>query len=165
MTTTARELEAEFFRNLNAVVEPWVRAGVGSPGLTPAGLVVLETIGRKSKTLRRTPLVGVLLEGRLVVSTVRGTRSQWVRNALEMPAVRYWLLGGEVPGVAQVFAEGVKIPAAESFSPLLSHLVAGPIAAAVAFGLGLRDHRASGEVANLSDDPSGQHRRWRRAAL
>ena len=134
MTLTARELEAEFFRNLNAVVEPWVRAGAGSPGLVPAGLVVVETIGRKSRTPRRTPLVGVLVEGQLIVSTVRGTRSQWVRNALETPAVRYWLLGSELLGVAAVFAKGVRSPAAGSFSPLVRRLIEGPIGAAVAAG-------------------------------
>ena len=134
MATTARDLEAQFFRNLNAVVEPWVRAGVGSPGLLPAGLVVLETTGRKSRTPRRTPLVGVLLEGRLIVSTVRGARSQWVRNALTTPGVRYWLLGSEHQGVATILAADIAEAAPETFPPLLRQLVAGPLAAAVALG-------------------------------
>ena len=133
-TLSARELEAQFFQNLNAVVEPWVRAGVGSPGLVPAGLVVVETTGRKSRTPRRTPLVGVLLDGRLIVSTVRGSRSQWVRNAIATPAVRYWLLGSEHWGVATVFAADVASPSSESFPPLISQLLAGPMAAAVALG-------------------------------
>lgn len=134
MTATARELEAQFFQNLNAVVEPWVRAGVGSPGLVPAGLVVVETTGRKSKSPRRTPLVGVLLDGRLIVSTVRGSRSQWVRNAIATPAVRYWLLGSEHRGVATVFAADGASASCESFPPLISQLLAGPLAAAVALG-------------------------------
>ncbi|MEP7215646.1 MAG: nitroreductase/quinone reductase family protein [Anaerolineaceae bacterium] len=134
MPTTARELEAQFFRSLNAVVEPWVRAGLGSPGLIPAGLVVLETTGRRSGTPRRTPLVGGLLEGRLIVSTVRGTRSQWVRNALTTPAVRYWLLGAEHQGVATILAADVGNASPDAFPPLISHLVAGPFAAAIALG-------------------------------
>lgn len=134
MALTARELEAQFFQNLNAVVEPWVRAGLASPGLVPAGLVVVETVGRKSKTIRRTPLVGVLLEGRLIVSTVRGARSQWVRNAIATPAVHYWLLGSEHAGVAAVFAAHLESPPVETFPPLVCQLLTGPLAAAVALG-------------------------------
>lgn len=134
MTLTARELEAQFFQNLNAVVEPWVRAGAGSPGLAPAGLIVLETIGRKSRTPRRTPLVGVLLEGVLIVSTIRGTRSQWVRNAIERPSVRYWLAAREHTGSAAVLAADVARPPEESFPPFVRQLVGGPLAAAVALG-------------------------------
>lgn len=134
MTLTARELEAQFLGNLNAVVEPWVRAGVGSLGLLPAGLVVVETTGRKSRTPRRTPLVGVLLEARLIVSSVRGSRSQWVRNAIETPAVCYWLADGEHHGLATVIAADVASPESGSFPPLLRGLVVGPLAAAVALG-------------------------------
>lgn len=134
MTLTARELEAQFLGTLNAIVESWVRAGVGSPGLLPAGLVVVETTGRKSRTPRRTPLVGVLLEGRLIVSTVRGSRAQWVRNAIETPAVRYWLAGSEHHGLATVIAADVASPERGSFPPLLGNLVVGPLAAAVALG-------------------------------
>lgn len=109
-------------------------AGLTSPGLIPAGLIVLETTGRKSRTPRRTPLVGGLLEGRLIVSTVRGTRSQWVRNALTTAEVPYWLLGAEHHGVATILAADVADPSPETFPPLISQLVAGPLAAAVALG-------------------------------
>ncbi|MEO6397254.1 MAG: nitroreductase/quinone reductase family protein [Tepidiformaceae bacterium] len=131
MTGTARELELQFFQNLNAAVEPWIKAGLGSPGLLPVGLVVVETIGRKSHTPRRTPLAGVLFEERLIVSTVRGTRSQWVRNALATPEVRYWLAGNEQLGTALVLATGLDQPP-DSYSPLFTRLLRGPLAAAVA---------------------------------
>jgi deazaflavin-dependent oxidoreductase (nitroreductase family) len=133
MTPTARELEAQFFRTLNAFVEPWVRAGVGSPGITHCGLVVVETTGRKSHSPRRTPLVATLVEGRLLVGTVRGTRSQWVRNAMANPQVRYWLNGDERAGTATVIAADAA-PMTGELPPLLSHLVNGPLAAAVALG-------------------------------
>ena len=41
-------VEQRFFRGLNSVVEPLVRAGVGSPARSPASLIVLETIGFRS---------------------------------------------------------------------------------------------------------------------
>ena len=34
----AQRIEADFFRALNALVEPAVRAGCGSPGPLPTGL-------------------------------------------------------------------------------------------------------------------------------
>ncbi len=40
--------EAEFFRTLNAFVEPVIMAGCGAPGLLPSGMIVLETTGAKS---------------------------------------------------------------------------------------------------------------------
>jgi F420H(2)-dependent quinone reductase len=39
-----------------------VRAGCGSPGLLPAGMVVLETTGAKSGLPRRVPLLATVLE-------------------------------------------------------------------------------------------------------
>lgn len=133
MTATARELETQFFLTLNSFVEPWVRAGVGSPGIIPTGLVVLETTGRRSGTARKTPLAATLVEGHLLVSTVRGDRSQWVRNAIADPDVRYWLHGRERKGRAMVQSTEASIDPA-TLPPLLKHLSTGPMAAAVAIG-------------------------------
>jgi hypothetical protein len=44
--------EQQVFAGLNAVVEPAVRKGFGSPVLAPAGLIVLETVGFKSGARR-----------------------------------------------------------------------------------------------------------------
>ena len=41
-TGWARDAEAEFFRALNALVEPAVRTGCASPGLLPTGMVTRD---------------------------------------------------------------------------------------------------------------------------
>ncbi len=71
---SSSNVEREFFRAMNRVVEPAVAAGFGSPGLTPWGMVVLETTGRNTGKLRRVPLLGLVSEGCVIVSTVRGSR-------------------------------------------------------------------------------------------
>ena len=86
-------IEAELFRTLNRIVEPRVRAGWGSPRLVPGGLVVLETRGRRTGRRSRTPLAAMRIKDLVVVSTFRGDRSQWVKNAEADPQVRYWLNG------------------------------------------------------------------------
>ena len=68
---SAASLEREFFRTLNRVVEPMVRAGFGSPRIVPGGLIVLETLGRKSGRKVRTPLVATRLGGHVVVAEAR----------------------------------------------------------------------------------------------
>ncbi len=88
-----RSLETEFFRMLNRVVEPAIRAGVGSPRFVPTGFVVLETVGRKSGVRRRSPLAATRIGSHVVVGTFRGNRSQWVRNLSARPNTRYWLAG------------------------------------------------------------------------
>jgi deazaflavin-dependent oxidoreductase (nitroreductase family) len=89
----ARSVEAEFFHMLNRIVEPHVRAGWGSPRLVPGGLVVLETRGRRTGRPSRVPLAAMRVRDHVVVSTYRGERSQWVKNAEANPEVRYWLRG------------------------------------------------------------------------
>ena len=116
-------MEADFFRTLNACVEPAVRAGFASPGLIPVGLVVLETIGAKTGTPRPVPLVATLLEGCLFVSTVRGRQSRWMRNLQAHPRIRYWIAGQEHAGVAHVF-EGNESPASADALPPLTRAVA-----------------------------------------
>jgi deazaflavin-dependent oxidoreductase (nitroreductase family) len=88
-----RSVEAEFFRMLNRLVEPPIRAGWGSPRFVPGGLIVLEHRGRRSGRRARVPLAAVRIDGHLMVSTFRGGRSQWVKNLAVNPDVRYWLRG------------------------------------------------------------------------
>ena len=88
-----RSLEVEFFRMLNRVVEPIVRRGFGSPRLAPSGFIVLETVGRKSGELRRSPLAATRIGRHMIVATFRGDRSQWVRNLAAQPRTRYWTRG------------------------------------------------------------------------
>jgi deazaflavin-dependent oxidoreductase (nitroreductase family) len=99
-------LEREIFRKLNAVVEPAVRHGIGSPRLAPAGLIVLESTGFKTGAKRRTPLAALKLGDRILVMTARGERSFWVRNLRKQPRVRYWRGGRERQARAFVMAPG-----------------------------------------------------------
>ena len=39
------------------------------------------------------PLAALRVDGHVIVSTFRGGRSQWVKNAAAHPEVRYWLRG------------------------------------------------------------------------
>lgn len=82
-------IERQFFRTLNRVVEPMVRAGLGSPRIAPGGLIVLETTGRKSGRRFRTPLAATRIGDYVLVATARGSRSQWVPNASARPSVRF----------------------------------------------------------------------------
>lgn len=112
------QMEAEFFRTLNACVEPAVRAGFASPGLVPVGLVVVEMIGARTGTPRPVPLVATLLEGCLFVSTVRGRQSRWMRNLRAHPRVRYWIAAEEHAGVAHVFHGNESPESADGLPPL-----------------------------------------------
>ncbi len=91
---------------LNRIVEPRVRAGWGSPHLVHGGLIVLETRGRRTGRRSRTPLAATRMGDHVVVSTFRGGRSQWVKNAAANPDVRYWIRGRPKDARAVVIAEG-----------------------------------------------------------
>jgi deazaflavin-dependent oxidoreductase (nitroreductase family) len=107
-----RTLEVEFFRMLNRVVEPIVRRGFGSPRLAPSGFIVLETVGRKSGALRRSPLAATRIGQHMIVATFRGDRSQWVRNLAAQPRTRYWTRGRPHEAQAVVIRDGAaRIPA------------------------------------------------------
>jgi len=114
-------LEVEFFRMLNRVVEPVVRRGFGSPRLAPSGFIVLETTGRKSGELRRSPLAATRIGRHMIVATFRGDRSQWVRNLAAQPRTRYWTRGAPYDSDAFVVREGARIPA--SLPAPLRHVV------------------------------------------
>ncbi|HZS06681.1 MAG TPA: nitroreductase/quinone reductase family protein [Blastocatellia bacterium] len=104
-------LETEFFRNLNRVIEPLVRAGFGNPVLWPTGTIVVETSGRRTGRRYDVPVVATRFGELFVFSTVR-RHSQWVKNLAANPEVRYWMAGQSRAARAFVFA-----PEVESLPP------------------------------------------------
>lgn len=109
--------EREFFRKLNAVVEPAVRRGVASPRIAPAGLIVLESTGFKSGLVRRTPLVAMRLGSYVFVTTARGERSFWVKNLIKKPRTRYFRGGKPRETKAFVIAPGKRYRRPKSLPP------------------------------------------------
>ena len=118
-----RTLEVEFFRMLNRVVEPAVRAGVGSPRIVPSGFIVLETVGRKTGRTRRSPLAATRFGRYVVVATFRGDRSQWVFNLAAQPRTRYWLGGKARDARAFVMVEGKRFRVPKSLPPAMQKVV------------------------------------------
>ena len=116
------KLEREFFRKLNAVVEPAVRKGIGSPRIAPAGLIVLESVGFKSGQMRRTPLAALRLGKYVFVSTARGERSFWVKNLQKQPRTRYFRGGKEHSSKAFVIAPGKQYRRPKALPPLIGKL-------------------------------------------
>lgn len=122
LATAFAKIEQSVFRRLNGVVEPAVRLGIGSPTLTPASLIVLETVGFKSGLARRTPLWSIRLGRFRMVSTARGQRSFWVKNLLQQPAGSFYLGGRRRESHAIVIAEGASRPQSAELTPSLRRL-------------------------------------------
>jgi hypothetical protein len=114
-------LEAEFYREVNQIVEPLVRVGFGSPGLWPAGVIVVEIRGRKTARTLNVPLLATLVGNLMLVSTVR-RRSQWVQNLAVNPEVRYWMGGRSGEATAVVFAPGPETPRLDHLPPMVGCL-------------------------------------------
>jgi len=89
------------FGALNRVVLPAVKRGLASPLPLGVGLVVLETVGRRSGLPREVPLVSARLGDKVVMSTVR-RRSQWVENVAAAGSARVWLHAASRPATAKV---------------------------------------------------------------
>jgi hypothetical protein len=119
---TARA-EGNFFRALNALVVPLVKAGAGAPGPWPCGMIVIETAGATTGHGRRVPLLATMVDGCALVSTWRGDRSRWVRDLEARPRVSYWLGGLERRGHARVFGPGTCPPSTDGL-PLLARMAA-----------------------------------------
>ncbi len=121
---TVARLEAEALRAFNAVAEPLVRAGFGSPGVLPWGAVVLETTGRRSGRAHRVPVLATVLGDLLLVGSVR-PGSQWIRNLAAEPRVHYWMNGRRRPARAVVLGPGGGLPDPRAATPLLAWLAMG----------------------------------------
>ncbi len=123
MAFTFAKIEQSVFRLLNAVVEPAVRKGIGSPTLAPASLIVLETVGFKSGEKRRTPLWSICLGRYRIVSTARGDRSFWVKNLLKQPRVKYYVGGRPRDSQAIVISPSTSEQNSQRLTPVMRKLV------------------------------------------
>lgn len=101
MSVDRNELVRQGFQALNSVVKPTVQAGIANPWPLGGGLVLLETIGRKSGEWRSVPLVSSRKGNTVVVSTVR-SNSLWLKNIEADERVAIWLNGKRRTGVASV---------------------------------------------------------------
>lgn len=115
-------IEAETYRALNRIVEPAVRAGCGAPGIVPVGLIVLETKGWRSGRWHRTPVLAGAIGDYLLVSTVRGRRSNWVKNMSHNADVNYWSWGELRRTRAIVFAPDEETPGLQGLPPRFASL-------------------------------------------
>ena len=88
-------------RVVNKTITPIVRAGVGFPLPIGGGIVVVETLGRRSGLPHQVPLVSLRLGDRVVVSTLRPT-SQWIRNLEAIPPSRVGMNGRARTATARV---------------------------------------------------------------
>jgi deazaflavin-dependent oxidoreductase (nitroreductase family) len=107
--TSLKHFEDDFYSGINSVVEPYLRAGFGTPGLCANGIVLLETIGRRSGRVINVPLMAVSFGDVVIVSTVRARRSQWIRNVVANPEVCYWLRGRAKKVRAFVMGDGAPV--------------------------------------------------------
>ncbi|MCH8345910.1 MAG: nitroreductase family deazaflavin-dependent oxidoreductase [Chloroflexi bacterium] len=115
-------LEAEFFRTLNLLVEPAVRAGCGFPAFGLTGLITLETKGRRTGLPHTIPVLATLVGDYLLVGTIRGNRSQWIENVRVNPNVRYWLRGRVHEARTLVFTPGESPPETQPLPPLVRYM-------------------------------------------
>jgi hypothetical protein len=109
-TPNLQKIEADFFRNLNQVVEPLVRMGFGSPLPWTSGAIVLEIKGRKTGRPLSVPLLATLIGDFILISTAR-KRSQWVKNLAANRQAKYWIYGQQRTAEAFVFADDIESPA------------------------------------------------------
>ncbi len=115
----SKQFEQNFFRKLNAIMEPAVRRGFGSPRFLPAGLILLESVGFKSGQQRRTPLLSFQVGRYRIVTTARSKRSFWVKNLVQQPRVSYFLGGKRREAEAIVFVDESHLRMLKSLYQLL----------------------------------------------
>jgi deazaflavin-dependent oxidoreductase (nitroreductase family) len=74
-------------------------------GITPPGMALVETVGRRSGALRHTPIVCSAEGDTLWLIAQHGRHAGWVRNFEAKPQVRVRLGRGWRTGTAELIAE------------------------------------------------------------
>lgn len=138
-------VQPDFFRALNEMIEPFVRAGIGSP--VPTGLVVLEMRGRRSGRRLSIPLLATLIGGVAIVATVRPD-SQWIRNLAADPEVHYWAFGRRWAATAIVVGRDVGTSETAAASPAVGCVASAlrPWAHALGLSFAVLSTRRAGDA-------------------
>ncbi|MFT7475175.1 MAG: hypothetical protein ACI81L_002112 [Verrucomicrobiales bacterium] len=97
----SNDISKAVFRNVNRVVKPLVKVGLGSPLPIGLGAVVLESTGRVSGEPREVPVLGFRVGNRVLVSTVR-SGSQWLKNLEADDQAAVWFCGKRRDATASV---------------------------------------------------------------
>lgn len=115
------QLESTFFKALNQMAEPLIRAGLGNPLCWGTGAIVLQTTGRSSGRTYRVPMLATRIGSLLLVSTVR-RRSQWLKNLAAHPRTHYWMGGRLHEASAVVMSPGLATPSLDGMPLMVSYL-------------------------------------------
>jgi deazaflavin-dependent oxidoreductase (nitroreductase family) len=74
-------------------------------GITPPGLALIETVGRRSGAVRHTPVSCFPADGSLWLIAQHGAHAGWVRNFQERPVVRLRLGRRWIDGTAHLLPD------------------------------------------------------------
>lgn len=74
-------------------------------GITPPGMALIETVGRRTGTVRRTPVACYPDDRALWLIAQHGAHAGWVRNFQDNPTVRVRLGRHWVTGTAQLLPD------------------------------------------------------------
>ena len=121
LNQSLQQLESTMFKMLNSVTEPLIRAGLGNPVCIPAGPIVLEITGRKTRRRYRVPVLAARFGSYLVIGTVR-RRSQWLKNLAGSANARFWLAGKLHKAKAIVIGPGLDEPEFDKLPFHISYL-------------------------------------------
>jgi len=96
---TPRRLTQLAFSGLNTLMEPVARSPWSGPLPLGAGLMLLESTGRRSGATRRQPVLALRCGDTVYSATVRPS-SDWVANLSATPRVDVWLDAGRTSATA-----------------------------------------------------------------
>jgi deazaflavin-dependent oxidoreductase (nitroreductase family) len=85
-------------------LNPLIR-GMFKLGITPPGMALVETVGRRSGAIRRTPIMCTREKDSLWLIAQHGRHAGWVRNFEARPEVRVRLGRHWLTGVAELLPE------------------------------------------------------------
>jgi deazaflavin-dependent oxidoreductase (nitroreductase family) len=124
----------------------------------PTGLIVLEHTGRRTGRTYRAPVTASVIGPHIVASTVRGRRSQWLKNLAVAPLTTYWLGGRRRTADATVFAPGAPAPDVRGLPALLLPLVPGlSVLASLGMGFVILTTRPPGGAPETRDEARTDH--------
>lgn len=124
MATTDRPVKRRWEILIGRYTANPLMRGMFKVGLTPPGMALVETLGRRSGAVRHTPVACTLQDDTLWLIAQHGTHAGWVRNFQASPLVRVRLGRRWRTGTAELLPDDDVKARIRTFS-------AGPVAHAI----------------------------------